>query len=216
MSDRICIKSNGTLNVQLSAAHITACDPNDTGCGGGWLNKAYEFYEKTGIVSGGDYNTKQGCWPYPFKPCEHSETITSTHYPICPDDEYPTPKCVHKCQASYKTPFNKDRHFGQSGYPVTGVDQIKNEIFKNGPVSAGFAVFDDFFAYTGGIYNTTQGVVAGHHAIKIFGWGEAKGIKYWYCSNSWNPDWGMKGFFKIEQGICEIEESVYASLPRLK
>jgi len=45
----------------------------------------------------------------------------------------------------------------------------------------------------------------GRHAIKILGWGIEHGMPYWLCANSWNTEWGDKGFFKIARGHNEVE-----------
>lgn len=56
------------------------------------------------------------------------------------------------------------------------------------------------------------------HAIKILGWGKENGVSYWLVANSWNKEWGDKGYVKILRGTneCEIEENVVAGLPTLK
>ena len=90
------------------------------------------------------------------------------------------------------------------------------EIMTQGPVEVyniidilkgAFTVYEDFLAYKGGVYQHTTGSALGGHAIKILGWGVENGTKYWLCANSWNEDWGDKGFFKILRGSnhCGIE-----------
>lgn len=55
----------------------------------------------------------------------------------------------------------------------------------------------------------------GNHAIRIIGWGETNGVKYWLCANSWGTTYGEKGYFRIIRGTnnCGIEEHIYAGLP---
>ncbi|WP_411023184.1 C1 family peptidase, partial [Salmonella sp. s51228] len=55
----------------------------------------------------------------------------------------------------------------------------------------------------------------GGHAVKILGWGVEGGTPYWLVANSWNPDWGDTGFFKIRRGTdeCGIEDGIVASIP---
>jgi hypothetical protein len=44
----------------------------------------------------------------------------------------------------------------------------------------------------------------GGHAIKILGWGVMNNVDYWIVANSWNPDWGLEGFFLIRRGTDEV------------
>jgi cathepsin B len=215
MTDRICIASNGTKNPILSAGYLMSCDNLDGGCNGGDPMSAYGFYAQKGIVTGSDYKSKDGCWPYPFKQCEHH--TNKTHYPPCPSQLYPTPDCVDSCQKSYKTPFEKDLHFGKEPYALSTVENIQADIYKFGPVTAGFTVYADFLSYQSGVYHQTSTEIRGFHAVKIFGWGVEDGVDYWIVANSWNEDWGDKGFFKIRRGTneCDIEGSISASLPKL-
>lgn len=66
-----------------------------------------------------------------------------------------------------------------------------------------------------GVYTYTSGYYEGEHSVRIIGWGVENGTKYWLVANSWNEDWGDKGFFKIRRGEndCLIEEGVSAGLP---
>lgn len=74
---------------------------------------------------------------------------------------------------------------------------IMNEIYKNGPVEGAFIVYEDFPTYKSGVYSHHTGSALGGHAIRVLGWGEENGEKYWLCGNSWNTDWGNNGFFKV-------------------
>lgn len=68
-----------------------------------------------------------------------------------------------------------------------------------------------------GVYQHESGGELGGHAIRILGWGEDNGTPYWLVANSWNNDWGDKGYFKILRGEdeCGIESSIAAGLPKM-
>ena len=48
------------------------------------------------------------------------------------------------------------------------------------------------------------------HAVAIVGYDDAE--QCWIIKNSWGPDWGENGFFRIAAGTneCGIEDEVYA------
>lgn len=72
-----------------------------------------------------------------------------------------------------------------------------------------------FFKLTG-VYQHVHGKQLGGHAVKILGYGVENGTPYWLIANSWNTDWGDKGFFKMLRGKnhCGIEGSIAAGMPR--
>jgi hypothetical protein len=49
----------------------------------------------------------------------------------------------------------------------------------------------------------------------MIGWGKdpISGDGYWICANSWGPEWGESGFFKILEKEGGIDESVWACTP---
>jgi len=214
MSDRICIASKGAVNAHISAEDLVDCCAScGFGCDGGFPQAAWAYYKKTGLVTGGNYNSKQGCEPYTIKSCDHHVNKT---LPPCQGEE-PTPKCVKKCEDGYPIEWAKDKHFGKSVYSVRDVKQIQTEIMTNGPVETAFTVYADFLAYQSGVYQHTTGSVLGGHAVKFLGWGVENTKPYWLVANSWNEDWGDMGFFKILRGTdeCGIESGVVAGEPQL-
>ena len=106
---------------------------------------------------------------------------------------------------------------------VSGSEEdIRRDIYHWGPVTSGFAVHDDFMVWDGktGVYSWdgTAGDQGGH-AIVIVGWGIEKetDTKFWWVQNSWGPEWGINGFFRIKRGNneCGIEENIIVGLPNL-
>jgi cathepsin B len=215
MTDRICIASDAAKNFHISADDLTACCSEcGFGCDGGFPQAAWSYFKTTGLVTGGNYNTKQGCEPYTIKACDHH--VNGSLAP-CGAEE-PTPTCTKKCIDGYPTPFAQDKHYGSSAYSVRSDEkQIETEIFKNGPVEAAFTVYADFLPYKSGVYKHVSGGVLGGHAVKILGWGVEDSTPYWLVANSWNEDWGDKGYFKIQRGNneCGIESGIVAGAPKL-
>ena len=72
MTDRICIQSQGKANFHISAEDlVTCCSSCGYGCDGGFPESAWEYFAHTGLVTGGNYNSNQGCRPYSIASCEH-------------------------------------------------------------------------------------------------------------------------------------------------
>ncbi|KAF7281026.1 cathepsin B [Rhynchophorus ferrugineus] len=217
MSDRICIHSKGNVNFRVSSDDLVSCCYTcGMGCNGGYPGSAFNYWVRKGLVSGGRYNSHQGCRPYEIPPCEHHVNGTR---PPCDSSENNTPKCVPQCESNYKISYNQDKHYGLKSYSVSSrVEQIQTEIFKNGPVEGAFMVYSDFLLYKKGVYKHISGSLLGGHAIKIMGWGVENNVPYWLVANSWNSDWGDNGTFKILRGEDHvgIESGIVAGLPKLQ
>ncbi|CAF1319105.1 unnamed protein product [Adineta ricciae] len=216
MSDRICIASNGAQNAHISAEDLVSCCKTcGFGCNGGFPQAAWSFFKGTGLVTGGNYDSNEGCRPYTIEACDHHVNKT---LPPC-QGEGKTPKCTKACIESYTVPYTDDKHHGDSVYSIkSNEQQIQTEIMKNGPVEGAFTVYSDFLLYSSGVYKRTSGTTLGGHAIKILGWGVENGTPYWLIANSWNQDWGDNGFFKILRGKneCGIESGIVAGAPKLQ
>ncbi len=99
---------------------------------------------------------------------------------------------------------------------------IQLEIMKNGPISIGFSVYQDLldgdFKDPEKIYVPRPGQKpVGGHAVRIVGWGTSSsgGTKYWQCANSWGPEWGDQGYFKMVRSdpMLQLELNTIAVLP---
>jgi cathepsin B len=202
--DRTCIKSDGSIQPYLSDEDVLECTQLSMGCDGGWIGQAFKYWTQGGVCTGGPYGSTDNCKPYSFKPGAHGEAKT--------------PPCNKQCQSGYNKAYNDDKYKGSKYYGVNGdATSIQQEVFQNGPVVAGFTVYDDFFSYTSGVYHhiVQQGEQpAGGHAVKIIGWGTENNTPYWLVANQWNTTWGMDGYFKIQRGNneCGFESNVVAGL----
>jgi len=226
-SDRLCIASNGTVAVPLSAQETCFCAQED-GCNGGQLQTAWDYINTEGLVTGSQYNhtgfsgAKGLCSAFSLPHCHHHGPVRDDPYPAegtkgCPNVQ-DSPKCPSTCDDGAKSPFNnfkKDRYsFAGEVQTFDGTEKsIQQGIMEHGPVEAAFDVMGDFENYASGVYKATSQKQLGGHAIKIVGWGVDAGVKYWKVANSWNPFWGEKGYFRILRGVdeCGIEDQVVAS-----
>ena len=93
--------------------------------------------------------------------------VTEACFPYLSDSEA---ACRAKCVDS-NLPWVKYRCLnGTIAHPLT-VDDIKSEIFQNGPVEASLTVFEDFFNYHSGVYQHLAGSIQGSLSVRIIGWG---------------------------------------------
>jgi len=223
-SDRMCIATNGSVALPISAEDVCFCGSSD-GCGGGMLPDAWQYIQQTGAVTGGQqgdgpFDADGLCADFTLPHCHHHGPQGKDPYPAegkkgCPSES--SPKCPAKCGANAKAPHN---HFSKDKYKFDGdvisypdAESIAAGIMAHGPVEAAFDVYSDFENYAGGIYKHTTGSQLGGHAIRIVGWGVEKGTKYWKVANSWNKYWGEDGYFRIVRGSnnCGIEDQVTSS-----
>ncbi|MFC7052580.1 C1 family peptidase [Hansschlegelia quercus] len=100
---------------------------------------------------------------------------------------------------------------------VTGIRQCAGDlrtrkffVADEGPVYAEMRLFDDFLAYTGGVYRHVQGADNGLHAVVVIGYDDAEHC--WICLNSWGAQVQENGFFRIGYGECEIDARPFIAL----
>jgi|JI10StandDraft_1071094.scaffolds.fasta_scaffold583759_1 cathepsin B len=188
LSDRFCIASKGKTNLVLSPQDLVSCDKVDHGCNGGNPLFSWMYLMNKGIVS-------DECMPYSSGSGE-------------------VEKCPTHC-ANDNVEFVRYHSAGMPQMLNNNEQKIKESIFAHGPVETGFTVYEDFMSYKSGIYSHKSGKMLGGHAVKIVGWGEEEGVKYWIAANSWSEKWGENGFFRIQVGQCNFEGMAIAGLPKL-
>ena len=195
ISDRECIINGATPS--RSAEDILSCSKGlILSCGncknGGRPSCAWKWYVSTGVVS-------EECVPYTAGV----------------NDSDTTPKCASSCTGNADIAYDSDKIKGKSSYSLKGESDIMEDVATNGPISVLFDMYEDFYSYSSGIYNHTEGSKVGGHVVKLIGWGVENGVKYWTIANSWGPSWGENGFFRMIRGEdhCGIESQGYAGTP---
>merc|ERR1712046_294541 len=232
-SDRMCIATNATMMVPLSAqdACFNGGGLMSQGCNGGQITSPWSYMKKGGLfggkgaVSGGQYQGsgpfgKGLCSDFSLPHCHHHGPQGSDPYPAegkpgCPHESSPSgPKA---CDSDSKLTFSQDK-YSYSGQTITasGVTEIQKAVMAGGPMEVAFTVYSDFENYASGIYHHVSGGQVGGHAVKVVGWGVESGTKYWKIANSWNPYWAEKGYFRIKFGEGGIDDQAVASSPDAK
>jgi len=223
-SDRMCIATDASLQLPLSAQDVCFCAGGifSGGCDGGQIDTPWSFIKGKGAVTGGQYKGSGPfgaglCSDFSMPHCHHHGPQGEDPYPAegapgCPSQR--SASCPRKCDDTATgdhTDFSSDK-YSYTGQTETasGEKQIQQMIMTGGPVETAFTVYSDFENYASGIYHHVSGGMAGGHAVKMVGWGVDGGVKYWKVANSWNPYWGEKGYFRIRRGNSEggIEDQV--------
>ena len=110
------------------------------------------------------------------------------------------------------------RYYVTDYYYVKNADQMKAEIYANGPISCGMQVTDNFKNnYKTGIYTEKVDELKINHEVSVIGYGVDYETKqeYWIVRNSWGTNWGELGFFRIGMYTDNlgIETNCIAGLP---
>jgi len=215
-NDRLCIATGNKikLSVEDTTANCGFLQCFSMGCNGGQPGKAWDWFKKHGVVTGGDYfdiGNGETCAPYSLKPCAHHVPATEK-YPACPSSEYSTPSLNSCSESTYSKSYKDDKIQATDSYSLNGIEAIQADMVQFGSATAAFTVYDDFPTYKSGVYKKTSNKQLGGHAVKLLGWGTENGEDYWLVANSWNEEWGDHGTFKIARGHdeCGIESQVSA------
>jgi C1A family cysteine protease len=156
------------------------------------LSEAHLFFC---YAEGEGESCESGWWP---SRAYHHIRTTGVSDEACYPYRLPSDHCSGRC-ADWGSRLTK---IATASRLSTGA-QIKDWLANQGPVSACFDVYDDFFYYSSGIYSHATGSLAGGHCICIIGYDDVANC--WICKNSWGSGWGELGFFRIAYGQCRIE-----------
>ncbi|KAL0812085.1 hypothetical protein ABMA28_009470 [Loxostege sticticalis] len=184
-SDRFAIQSNGAENLVLSPQSLLSCSrKQQQGCKGGHIDVAWNFAKNFGLVD-------EQCYPYEAKasPCRLKKRSTLREDGCIP----PVPQRTLRYRVGPPGRLQKEK-------------DIMYDIMQSGPVHAIMTVHQDFFHYRDGVYRRSHhgsNEMKGFHSVRIVGWGEERGEKYWIVANSWGTWWGENGYFKIARGVNE-------------
>ncbi|RKX24500.1 MAG: hypothetical protein DRP47_11280, partial [Candidatus Zixiibacteriota bacterium] len=155
---------------------------------------------------------KGDCNPWTLSATLNCLKNNGTPYESCfPYQPGIIPPCSDRCP-NYNTTLTKVSDFGQVN---SNVNDIKAALEQYGPLPTRMVVYQDFQAYSGGVYEYVWGNQLGGHFVVIVGWNDTDGC--WICKNSWDTTWGEdtyglageRGWFRIRYGECGIEDWTY-------
>ncbi|XP_055350944.1 cathepsin B-like cysteine proteinase 4 [Paramacrobiotus metropolitanus] len=224
VSDRLCIASGEKNQTFISAVNVATCtdlsrNAMDNCLFGNDPANAYKQMCIYGAVSGGNYDSKQGCLPYPVKPMPYSESIPLTCSKSCSNGDF-------KKKPEQDTFFIDTYWTTYTGGPAATSEQIKanvkqmqTDLMTNGPITSSITTFSDLENWkpeTGAYRGPSAGAanLAGH-AIRLIGWcKDANKVPYWMVANSWGTKKGDKGIYWIEMGknVVGIEDHISAPI----
>merc|ERR1712196_419289 len=95
-------KQGGNYTSLLSVSDTTGCCGFtacfNSGCFAGHIASAWSWFDKTGVVTGGDFGDKSTCYPYTMPQClQMGEQDNATGLPECSQVRRVAPKCSKSC-----------------------------------------------------------------------------------------------------------------------
>lgn len=204
LESRLRIKTLGQDQTKFSTQFPLSCSYYSEGCEGGFPVLLSKFLAEYEIVP-------ESCYPYQYSDGDCKQ--------LCDYEQFPT---------RY---FVKDYGYIGGFYGAANEVDMMKELRARGPIVGNIIVDENFYIYNSGIYSTKDlKKNSGHfdktklvedniffekveHTTTIVGYGEEDGVKYWICQNSWGPDWGESGYFRIKTGDCGINDDAVAGIP---
>jgi len=167
--------NNPSYAIDLSEGFLFFC--GGASCANGWgLTSGLDYAKSTGVVD-------EACMPYA------SSTLNNGTNMNCG---------ASRC-SDWQNRLTKISDY--AGYAT--IAARKDAIATRGPLLAGLAVYNDFFAYTSGVYvKTASSTLAGYHCISLVGYDDNQ--QCWILKNSWGTNWGESGFVKIRYNQADL------------
>merc|ERR1719399_12542 len=177
LSARNKIRTNQPDALPFSISFPLFCAEYNQGCDGGYAFLTSKWSEDVGLI-----------------PATCARYVTQGQREVtCSEEEM-----GQKLRAT-------NHHYIGGYYGGASASEIMAEL-QNGPVVVSLEPKSDLMYYQGGVYESTPDEVHQEwervdHAVLLIGYGEERGKKYWLLQNSWGPEWGEGGFFRMARGI---------------
>jgi len=135
---------------------------------------------------------------------------------LCSEESYPYKAVDEKCQTTCTTVATissfSDVAFDEKN---PNDDTALMAAVQKGPVSIAIEADQPIFQmYTGGVISGPSCGTQLDHGVLLVGYGtDAKLGDYWIVKNSWNAQWGEKGYVRLARGQNECGMNSAASYP---
>ena len=212
LSDRIkIVRKAAWPDINLSIQFLLNCQMGGS-CNGGDHLAAYKAIHDYGSIPYEDCMVYQACSAdsseegcknkqmfecTPTNICKTCDTFSSNGGTCSPIKHYPNATIL-----SYGA--------------VKGSENMKAEIYKNGPIACGINA-EQIVDYTGGVLNLPNKLKLVNHIISIVGWGYDATLdkQFWIIRNSWGSYWGELGFMRLVLGENQlgIEKTCAFAIP---
>ena len=152
-------------------------------CGGGGLTSGLAFAKSTVVVD-------EACMPYTAGNGQNMN-------------------CASARCSNWQSRLTKISSY--TGYST--MQARKDALATKGPLLAGMAVYNDFFAYASGVYvKSASTALAGYHCICCVGYDDNQ--QCWILKNSWGAGWGDNGFVRVRYNqpalLIDTDWSMYS------
>jgi len=176
LSNRFCVSDPAQYaDLMLSPQELLSCDHINQGCGGGYIDTAWLYMAREGLVS-------ELCFPYQSDDAVSCKSKCTTEKPL---------KAASSCALQGEEAIKREIF---ANGPVVGMLFLVDDflVYKGGL----YQEMSTAKHLTGHDMRRNRLV----HAVKVLGWGTQSGKNYWLIENSWGEDWGENGFAKIIRG----------------
>jgi hypothetical protein len=130
--------------LKLSEEILVACDTDNLGCGGGFLDSTSDFLKATGTG------------PETADPYSSADGTTGNCSDAAPGWQ----------RGAYR--------IGDWASVAASTAAIKSALIAHGPLMAGMVIYADFLSYKSGVYSHVDGEVEGGHAVVIIGYDDVQ------------------------------------------
>jgi hypothetical protein len=158
--------------VPLAEQELISCDVYDGGCGGGWMDNAFNWL----LTSRG------------------GNALTSASIPYQSGSG-----AVPSCTSINIGAGTVGAHFS-SYVDISGGEAVMaNFVYQHGPISIAVDA-TTFQFYTGGIVTSCVSSQI-NHAVLIVGFDKTHSPPYWIIRNQWGVGWGESGYMRAQMYI---------------